>query len=154
LIETKLPTTYDGPNINALIKIERDLENSIEQLQKDIEISETGIGSIAATISSARTNISKINIKVVTDKLQQLHKLQEQQRSLLLQITSQQEICNAKQQKINHLNTHEYDSNCKYCASNVFVQDAIQAQSTIDADREALNLLQETATDYASKILT
>ena len=148
-----MPTTYDGPNINALIKIEQDLENSIEQLQKDIEISETGIGSISATISSARTNISKINIKVVTDKLQQLHKLQEQQRNLLLQITSQQGTCNAKQQKINHLNTHEYDPNCKYCASNVFVQDAIQAQSTIETDRETLNLLQETATDYQSKIL-
>ena len=153
LIETKLPTTYDGPNIKALIKIEQDLENLIEQLQKDIEISETGIGSISATISSARTNISKINIKVVTDKLQQLHKLQEQQRNLLLQITEQQGICNAKQQKINHLNTHEYDPNCKYCSSNVFVQDAVEAQSTIDSDRETLNLLQETATDYASKIL-
>jgi DNA repair exonuclease SbcCD nuclease subunit len=153
LIETKLPTTYDGPNINALIKIEQNLENLIEQLQKEIEISETGIESISATISSARTNISKINIKVVTDKLQQLHKLQEQQRILLLQITAQQGIYNAKQQKINHLNTHEYDPNCKYCASNVFVQDAIEAQSTIDADRETLNSLQETATDYASKIL-
>ena len=153
LIETKLPTTYDGPNINALIKIEQDLENLIEQLQQDIEISETGISSISATISSARTNISKINIKVVTDKLQQLHKLQEQQRNLLLQITEQQGTCNAKQQKINHLNTHEYDPNCKYCASNVFVQDAVEAQSTIDSDRETLNLLQETATDYASKIL-
>jgi DNA repair exonuclease SbcCD ATPase subunit len=153
LIETKLPTTYDGPNIKALIKIEQDLENLIEQLQQDIEISETGIGSISATISSARTNISKINIKVVTDKLQQLHKLQEQQRNLLLQITSQQGICNAKQQKINHLNTHEYDPNCKYCSSNVFVQDAIEAQSTIDSDRETLNSLQETATEYASKIL-
>lgn len=153
LIETKLPTTYDGPNINALIKIEQDLENSIDQLQKDIEISETLIGSISATISSARTHISKINIKVVTNKLQQLYELQEQQRSLLLQITEQQGICNAKQQKINHLNTHKYDPNCKYCASNVFVQDAIQAQSTIDTDREALNLLQETATDYTSKIL-
>ena len=154
LIETKLPTTYDGPNINALIKIEQDLENLIEQLQQDIEISETGISSISATISSARTNISKINIKVVTDKLQQLHKLQEQQRNLLLQITEQQGTCNAKQQKINHLNTHEYDPNCKYCASNVFVQDAVEAQSTIDSDRETLNSLQETATDYASKILT
>jgi DNA repair exonuclease SbcCD ATPase subunit/DNA repair exonuclease SbcCD nuclease subunit len=153
LIETKLPTTYDGPNIKALIKIEQDLENLIEQLQQDIEISETGIESISATISSARTNISKINIKVVTDKLQQLHKLQEQQRNLLLQITEQQGICNAKQQKINHLNTHEYDPNCKYCASNVFVQDAVEAHSTIDSDRETLNLLQETATDYASKIL-
>ena len=153
LIETKLPTTYDGPNIKALIKIEQDLENLIEQLQQDIEISETGIELISAIISSARTNISKINIKVVTDKLQQLHKLQEQQRNLLLQITEQQGICNAKQQKINHLNTHEYDPNCKYCSSNVFVQDAVEAQSTIDSDRETLNLLQETATDYASKIL-
>ena len=152
LIETKLPTTYDGPNIDALIKIEQDLENSIDQLQKDIEISETEIGSISLIISTARTNISKINIKVVTDKLQQLHKLQEQQRILLLQITEQQGTCNAKQQKINHLNTHEYDPNCKYCASNIFVQDAIQAQSTIDADRKTLNLLQETATDYQSKI--
>ena len=66
LIETKLPTTYDGPNINALNKIEQNLESLIEQLQEDIEISETSINSISAIISKARTNISKINIKSVT----------------------------------------------------------------------------------------
>ena len=50
LIETKLPTTYDGPNINALNKIEQNLESLIEQLQEDIEISETSINSISAII--------------------------------------------------------------------------------------------------------
>ena len=100
LIETKLPTTYDGPNINALNKIEQNLESLIEQLQEDIEISETSINSISEIISKARTNISNINIKSVTNKLQKLQDLQDQQRSLMLQITEQQRTCNEKQQKL------------------------------------------------------
>ena len=152
LIETKLPTTYDGPNINALNKIEQNLESLIEQLQEDIEISETSINSISAIISKARTNISKINIKSVTNKLQKLQELQDQQRSLMLQITEQQRTCNEKQQKIDHLNTHQYDPNCKYCTSNIFVQDAIQAQTTISADQEILNSLQIELLNYQSKI--
>ena len=152
LIETKLPTTYDGPNINALNKIEQNLESLIEQLQEDIEISETSINSISAIISKARTNISNINIKSVTNKLQKLQDLQDQQRSLMLQITEQQRTCNEKQQKIDHLNTHQYDPNCKYCTSNIFVQDAIQAQTTINADQEILNSLQIELLNYQSKI--
>ena len=152
LIETKLPTTYDGPNINTLNKIEQNLESLIEQLQEDIEISETSINSISAIISKARTNISKINIKSVTNKLQKLQELQDQQRSLMLQITEQQRTCNEKQQKIDHLNTHQYDPNCKYCTSNIFVQDAIQAQTTISADQEILNSLQIELLNYQSKI--
>ena len=152
LIETKLPTTYDGPNINTLNKIEQNLESLIEQLQEDIEISETSINSISAIISKARTNISNINIKSVTNKLQKLQDLQDQQRSLMLQITEQQRTCNEKQQKIDHLNTHQYDPNCKYCTSNIFVQDAIQAQTTINADQEILNSLQIELLNYQSKI--
>ncbi len=152
LIETKLPTTYDGPNINALNKIEQNLESLIEQLQEDIEISETSINSISATISKARTNISKINIKSVTNKLQKLQDLQDQQHGLMLQITEQQRTCNEKQQKIDHLNTHQYDPNCKYCTSNIFVQDAIQAQTTINTDQEILNSLQIELLNYQSKI--
>jgi len=152
LIETKLPTTYDGPNINALNKIEQNLESSIEQLQEDIEISETSINSISAIISKSRTNISKINIKSVTNKLEKLQELQEQQHVLMLQITEQQRTCNEKQQKIEHLNTHQYDPNCKYCTSNIFVQDAIQAQTTINTDQEILNSLQIELINYQSKI--
>ncbi len=152
LIETKLPTTYDGPNINALNKIEQNLESLIEQLQEDIEISETSITSISAIISKARTNISKINIKSVTSKLQKLQELQDQQHGLMLQITEQQRTCNEKQQKIDHLNTHQYDPNCKYCTSNIFVQDAIQARTTINTDQELLNSLQIESLNYQSKI--
>ena len=152
LIETKLPTTYDGPNINALNKIEQNLESLIEQLQEDIEISETSINSISAIISKSRTNISKINIKSVTNKLEKLQELQEQQHVLMLQITEQQRTCNEKQQKIEHLNTHQYDPNCKYCTSNIFVQDAIQAQTTINTDQEILNSLQIELLNYQSKI--
>ena len=70
----------------------------------------------------------------------------------MLRITEQQRTCNEKQQKIDHLNTHQYDPNCKYCTSNIFVQDAIQAQTTINADQEILNSLQIELLNYQSKI--
>ena len=54
---------------------------------------------------------------------------------------TQTSIINDKQKKIDHLTTHQYDSKCKYCVSNVFVQDAIHAKNQIDQDRKVLNEL-------------
>jgi DNA repair exonuclease SbcCD ATPase subunit len=71
-------------------------------------------------------------------------------RSLEIQIDEMQQnvklqkgVINAKQEKINHLAEHEYDPNCKYCTSNVFVQNAIEAQNTINQDRTVLDDLFE-----------
>ena len=143
LIETKLPTTYDGPNINELQRQEQDLVATIESIQQDIETAEQDLETLTAEIETHEDQINQFNVNDITDKLTQYTKTEHSVNTLLQKYRQQKEIVNGKQEKIKHLESHEYDPNCKYCTSNVFVQNAIEAQNTIEADRTILNDLQQ-----------
>lgn len=43
-----------------------------------------------------------------------------------------------KLEKLEKLNEHEYDPNCSYCTSNVFVQDALKTQKELHEDRQTV----------------
>ena len=81
--------------------------------------------------------------KEVETQTAQYQKLEQITNTCLQKFRHQQEKVNAKQEKIKHLESHEYDPNCKYCTSNVFVQNAIEAQNTIDSDRALLEEMQQ-----------
>ncbi len=44
-----------------------------------------------------------------------------------------------KLEKLAKLNKHEYDPNCSYCTSNVFVQDAIQTKKELEEDKQTVS---------------
>ena len=44
-----------------------------------------------------------------------------------------------KLEKLAKLNDHEYDPNCKYCTSNVFVQDAVKTKEELEEDKQTVN---------------
>jgi DNA repair exonuclease SbcCD ATPase subunit/DNA repair exonuclease SbcCD nuclease subunit len=44
-----------------------------------------------------------------------------------------------KLSKLEKLKQHEYDPNCKYCTSNVFVQDAVETKSQLDHDKQVVH---------------
>jgi DNA repair exonuclease SbcCD nuclease subunit len=143
LIETKLPTTYDGPNIDELKRQERDLIATIESIQQDIETAEQALETLTAEIETQEEQLIQFDVNDITTKTTQYTKTEHSVNTLLQKYRQQKEIVNGKQEKIKHLESHEYDPNCKYCTSNVFVQNAIEAQNTIDADRTILNDLQQ-----------
>ena len=147
LIETKLPTTYDGPNIKILQRNETELESSIDTLQQDIESAEQLIVTSKQNITNKKIQIKAINVNELQTNLQTLSTLESDISELNRQCKLQQGIVNAKQEKINHLESHEYDPECKYCTSNVFIQDAIEAKNTIDHDRTVLADLTAQITD-------
>jgi DNA repair exonuclease SbcCD ATPase subunit len=147
LIETKLPTTYDGPNIKILQRIEKDLESSIETLQQDIESAEQDIFNLKQNITDKKIQIKAINVTELQTNLQTLSTLESDIAELNRQWKLQHGVINAKQEKINHLSDHEYDPECKYCTSNVFVKNAIEAKNTIDRDKQVLADLAAQITD-------
>jgi len=147
LIETKLPTTYDGPNIKILQRNETELESSIDTLQQDIESAEQLIVTSKQNITNKKIQIKAINVNELQTNLQILSTLESDISELNRQCKLQQGIVNAKQEKINHLESHKYDPECKYCTSNVFIQDAIEAKNTIDQDRTVLADLTAQITD-------
>ena len=143
LIETKLPTTYDGPDIEELKQQEQTLIAHIESIQTDIETAEHDLECLIANIDERETQLAEINVTEIDEQTKLYSKKEYSVNILLQKLRQQQEIVNAKQEKINHLSDHEYDPKCKYCTSNVFVQNAIEAQNTIDADRDILNSIKE-----------
>lgn len=153
LIQTKQPTTYSGPNIDQLTKIETELTKKISQLQSDIETAETNLETLISEYLIIKKDKRRYDETDLSDKLQQLEKLEKELAQIDSSIKKQQGIINAKQEKINHLSDHEYDPNCKYCTSNVFVQNAIEAQNTIGADRDILTELSKQQLQLKEQIL-
>ena len=144
LIETKLPTSYEGDDISILQETETDLIDKIETLQTTIDETEQIITKYQDKIDNISETVKtqNYNVQDLKDKVQQLTDTEFQLDNLQDDLKKQQRIVNDKQTKIEHLETHEYDPDCKYCVSNVFVQDAIQAKNEINQDREILNNIQ------------
>jgi DNA repair exonuclease SbcCD ATPase subunit len=143
LIESKLPTTYEGPDIDVLAQQETKLVDKIETLQTDIETAEQEISEFKQRNAELKLLMqTRYNLKEIQTNIETHDKLLETHNEISMQIKTQQGVIDAKEQKIKHLEAHEYDPNCKYCTSNVFVQDAIEAQDTIDSDRAILTELE------------
>lgn len=141
LIETKQPTTYNGPDFEELAKTESDLTKKVTQLQADIEAAETNLETLTSEYLIIKKDKRGYDETKLLADFDQLEKLEDEVSKLKSSIKKQQGVINAKQEKINHLSDHEYDPNCKYCTSNVFVQNAIEAQNTIAGDQHLLNEL-------------
>jgi DNA repair exonuclease SbcCD ATPase subunit/DNA repair exonuclease SbcCD nuclease subunit len=153
LIETKLPTTYTGPKIEILEQQETDLTDSIETLQTQIETAEQEIHELKQNILENKNKIkTQYNLTELQQGITKLKTLEKKFEELRQSIKLQKGVVNAKQEKINHLAEHEYDPNCKYCTSNVFVQNAIEAQNTINQDRTVLDELIQQYEDVQNSI--
>jgi len=140
LIETKLPTTYTGPGISKLREDETALTKTIEQLQQDIDATESEITGYADDIADYKFQVkNNYNLTELQTKISELQDLRTQFDDIRDRMKDQRGVIDAKETKIQHLESHEYDPNCKYCTSNIFVQDALEAQDTIDTDRSILN---------------
>jgi len=154
LIETKMPTSYNGPDIEELKQQEQDLIAHIESIQTDIETAEQDLEQLLADIHSHKKQLVEYDVEEINTQTKQYAKIQTEVNTLTQIQRKQQEIVNAKQEKINHLADHQYDPQCKYCTSNVFVQNAIEAQDTIDYDRNVLKITQKEIDELNAQLET
>ena len=143
LIESKQATTYDGPGIDSLTSQETQLTEKIEELQQDIETIENELVEYSNSTEQLKSSINNYDKIKIESGLKKYNQYITQQQGLDDQLKDQEGIINGKAEKIKHLETHEYDPECKYCTSNVFVQDATKAKNTIDQDRLTLKKLKQ-----------
>jgi hypothetical protein len=138
LVESKLPTTYSGPNINVLKREETDLTSKLENLQTEIEEKEQRVDDMHVELETLETDIVGVDIEMIDIKIKEYESywtLIDTRKQL---VVKQKDLVNGLLQKIQHLDTHEYDPNCKYCTSNVFVKDALEAKNHIDEEQSLL----------------
>jgi DNA repair exonuclease SbcCD ATPase subunit len=118
-VETKRLESFTSSletNTGKLVKMEEQLTQA------------EGIVSELIESQSVLSKYNNIDIEVVYSNYQ------EEQKNL---IEAEKVYSNAKlylslaEEKIKHLDKHEYDPNCKYCCDNTFVKDAMVAKNAL-----------------------
>jgi DNA repair exonuclease SbcCD ATPase subunit len=133
------PCNADGLDINTL---ESSLQSSINKLTSLTELSvvvEQKLEVANATLKQTTTELQRHKesfdaelYKDYTAKVQAKSDLDKTLGTLKLTISN-------KLSKLEKLKQHEYDPNCKYCTSNVFVKDAEETKSELEKDKQIVH---------------
>ena len=135
LIESKQPMSYEGPDIKDLQDTQISLEEDIEKLQVAIEELESTIEILNSQCKVASEYDFQSDINVLNIKKDNINKYIRESTKHILGYQSELTFL---QEKIDHLKDHEYDPDCKYCISNIFVQEAKDAEKQIPIKEKAL----------------
>lgn len=137
-VESKLPTTYSGPDIKQLKQEESILTQKIKDLQDEIEQKEQCVDVKTENQLKLRVKIKEFDQESIEFNVGKHESYNRKIESQIKVLNTQKAYVNGLQEKIQHLETHEYDPECKYCTSNVFVKDALEAKDRIDQELDML----------------
>jgi DNA repair exonuclease SbcCD ATPase subunit len=113
-----------------LKKIEGELttwgDTKFDKTQKLTEVKE--LVREAKEMVDSKVTINGISIEVVYSNYQREQKALIEAEKTYSIVKSQ---LDSAKEKINHLDKHEYDPNCKFCCDNEFVKDAMRAKEAL-----------------------
>jgi DNA repair exonuclease SbcCD ATPase subunit len=133
--------------IQVNLKID-DLNERSEKLKGDIDANKTNMQNKTKDITTITETM--VGLMQSIDETKQLNGIDievvysnyQQQQKDLIEATKIYDIAkrnlSAAEEKISHLDKHEYDPNCKFCCNNVFVKDAMDAKDTLPELKEAV----------------
>jgi len=130
--------TNDIKDVNALIRNFKRTDFTTELAQKETDLNEKKVeyGELdskemvreAKEMVDSKATINEIGIEVAYSNYQKEQKNLIEAEKVYSTVKSQ---LNSAEEKINHLNKHEYDPNCKFCCDNEFVKDAMRAKEAL-----------------------
>jgi DNA repair exonuclease SbcCD ATPase subunit len=104
----------------------------IKELKSDNESSQNDLNSVLLKIkTSVDSNIDK--------RHEEFETLNEELNQKNNELETRKIVIKSKLDKINKLEKHKYDPNCKFCVDNEFVKDAILARDTIGQDKKEVD---------------
>jgi len=160
LIDKKQPTSYDGPDIEQLEDDQEDLDLAIYDLDGDIQDQEDAVAKADVEYKEFDINLHRAveedaepgrleqRIETLTLSLQSSDKAI---KKLTREETELKQLVKIQKKKIDHLKTHEYDPNCKYCTSNVFIKEAEQAKQELPENEIRLQSKQNALNNIQNK---
>ena len=158
--------------LEEFVKIEEEI-NSIPQTIIDIDALEDEIDRLEVEIHKAGVKVtenkqevkqnllaiqqaddivSSINKHRLTQILQQCKQFQESLKASEMELRSLKTQEKQAHKKINMLNDHEYDPDCKYCCDNKFVKDATKAKDYLPTLEEEIEEVEKIIDGWKLKI--
>lgn len=131
-------------DINSLLKIKKQLITSIDANNEELMTLQSSLTSMGTTQKQYQMDISKFDISDLKEKMLMNKDLNVRLSGINTNLDKLKTLVSTKIAKIKHLETHEYDPNCKYCCNNVFVKDATTAKESLSDDKtQAITLKKE-----------
>ena len=116
---------YDISAVESSLQLKKD---KCDSTLKKIQDAGPAMLSKNSEIENTRTMLSLIDYDLLSEKLEDRDVLVSKKKELeskIKEIKSKLKVCN---KKIKLLESHEYDPDCQYCASNKFVKEAYDAK--------------------------
>lgn len=123
----------------SLSQASKNLENLTRQRQHTTN----DLHSLAIEIDELSFRINSVDESSLKEKLEKCKSLSIELGATNLERQKLSDHISHKLDKMGKLKELEYDPDCKYCMSNVFVKDAIAAKEQINSDREKLKALED-----------
>lgn len=133
------PCTADGLNID---KLQNDLKNcesryrelgsAASKAQPDLQDANLEYAEAEKELSMHKQSFNVELYKTYTAKIEEKGNLDKTLSTLKVTIKN-------KLEKLEKLQQHEYDPNCQYCVSNVFVKDAIETKTQLEDDKKMVH---------------
>ena len=120
----------------ALRKEMADLNKKIESAQPRLTEMRTKLDELKAQYEDRKRRLTELESLDLDDKANRVKSGQRQKLQLDHELDNLKTIVKEKIKKLEHLDKHEYDPNCKFCVNNVFVKDAIATRESLKADKD------------------
>lgn len=128
---------FNSVNITVLNNMRDSLVTKIKNIKSDIiMLDSSGIEQELNSICS-----SDIDSDAIQESYNKHIQLTKKHSKLENEIGLLESSILSKIQKLEHLEKHEYDPNCKFCMNNVFVKDAISVKETLVSDKDKYDQL-------------
>ena len=140
---TPIDGNLDLPTLEAK---RDDLKLQLEQLEKDYEAKDYKIEDYTILLTELSQSIEEnktINDTPIEEAKKEYDIALNSKKNTGHYIALVEQSIESNQKKISHLDSHEYDPNCKFCCDNVFVKDAMKAKEDIvkqGDEMETLNI--------------
>jgi DNA repair exonuclease SbcCD ATPase subunit len=142
-------------DIDKLLKTKEKIQLDIVDFTNTIFIKSENIKSYSELLDSLANTIkekSYVNGVLIDIVKGEFDNLTNTISKLNLQIDKLKTQYEANLEKLKHLETHEYDPNCKFCLNNVFVKDAIKTKEVVVEQKIELAKLELELESLQSKL--
>jgi DNA repair exonuclease SbcCD ATPase subunit len=123
------------PDVATLQEKKIGLEKTIDELVQKISELKIDRSQNEKKLSDVADELRQYDNIDFDKKILDYKSIAEEKNKTEKELDNLKTVVKEKLKKLEHLEKHEYDPNCKYCMNNIFVKDAIATKESLENDK-------------------
>jgi DNA repair exonuclease SbcCD ATPase subunit len=123
------------PDVATLQEKKTGLEKTIDELVQKISELKIDRSQNEKKLSDVADELRQYDNIDFDKKILDYKSIAEEKNKTEKELDNLKTVVKEKLKKLEHLEKHEYDPNCKYCMNNIFVKDAIATKESLENDK-------------------